>query len=61
MLYKLKFTLPSVRVIQNWRQVINLRTGTQTSLYKKLATKAKLMSKEAYVCTVIFDKIILSK
>lgn len=58
---KLQFCLPSHRTIQKWLKVANLRTGTNTSLIKKLELKASIMTESEKMCVVLFDEIILKK
>lgn len=61
MLYNLKFSLPSIRTIQTWLKVINLRTGCRNTLFSKLLTKAKTMGKMEKMCVVLFDEIALKR
>ncbi|KAK9692944.1 Transposase protein [Popillia japonica] len=61
MIKKLRVSLPSVRTIQSWLQVLNLKTGMKTTLTNKLELKAKSMTEREKMCVVMFDEIILKK
>lgn len=61
MIEKLKFCLPSVRVIQSWLKILYLRTGVNNTLSRKLALKAKTMTDRERTCAVMFDEIALKK
>lgn len=61
MMYNLKFNLPSIRTIQTWLKVSNLRTGLKTNLIKKLHIKASSMTEREKMCVVLFDEIALKK
>lgn len=55
----LLFSLPSVRTIQSWLKVINLKTGLDNTLTKKLSIKVKTMDEKERVCALLFDEIVL--
>lgn len=57
----LEFVLPSIRVIQRWINVINLRTGLDKNLFKKLSLKVKGMTEMNRHCVIAIDEVALRR